>query len=52
MLILQIFIMAFTVMLQMISIKACLVEEQSYDPVNPDCCEGLKCLEVFLDVHQ
>ncbi len=44
--------MVFAVMLQMISIKACVVEEQLCNPVNPDCCEGLVCLEVSPGVHQ
>ena len=44
--------MAYAVMLQMISVKACVVEEQPCNSVNPDCCEGLECLEVSPGVHQ
>ena len=44
--------MVSTVMLQMISTKACTVEEQLCNPVNSDCCQGLECLEVSPGVHQ
>ncbi|KMT14915.1 hypothetical protein BVRB_3g064290 [Beta vulgaris subsp. vulgaris] len=35
-----------TVMLRSLSVNACTAEEQVCNPLAPDCCEGLSCLEV------